>query len=73
MNVRIFALAALTCLAACADESRAPPVSTDPLGGSGKGPVDPNSLPLGSAVDAPLDPRAGNLDTIRVGPRAPVR
>lgn len=63
--------AALALLAACADESRAPPVSTDSsrIMPSSQMPQSPNSLPQGSAVNAPLTGRAGDVSTVRVGPR----
>ena len=55
-------------LAACAQESKAPPISTDMVGPSSQMPQAPNSLPRGSAVNAPLDPAQGNLGTTRVSP-----
>lgn len=55
-------------LAACAQESKAPPISTNAVGPSSQMPQAPNSLPRGSAVNAPLDPVQGNLGTTRVGP-----
>ena len=55
-------------LSACAQESKAPPVSTDISGGSQQEPQPANALPRGSAVDAPLDPVQGNIGTTRVGP-----
>ena len=64
---------ALLALAGCARESTAPPISTAPVGDASQMPQPQNSLPLGSAVDAPLDPSAGNVGTTRVGPSRPVR
>jgi len=77
MMLRLVAVLSLTVLtlAACSQESKAPPVSTDTGGLSGGSssqmPQPPNSLPLGSAVNAPLDPGAGNVGTTRVGPSRP--
>ena len=49
-------LAVALLAAGCADESRAPPVSTsNGPGPASQMPQSPNSLPLGSAVEAPLD------------------
>lgn len=68
----ILSVAVLASVAACARyESRARPVSMDPVPGAGPSsmePQPPNSLPLGSAVDAPLTPPAGDIATTRVGP-----
>ena len=58
-------------LAACAGASNAPPVSTEPIGPASQMPQSPNSLPLGSATAAPLDPPQGNVATTRVGPSRP--
>ena len=58
-------LLALVSLAACRYESTAAPVST---GGSPQSqPQSPNSLPRGSAVNAPIEPPTG-LRTTRVSP-----
>ena len=59
-------------LAGCARESRMPPVSTaNPqslTGAASQMPQPPNSLPLGSAVNAPLDPPEGVVGRTRVTP-----
>lgn len=72
MQYRLLVLPlALMALAGCARESTAPAVSTDPIGDASQMPQPPNSLPRGAAVDAPLDPAAGNVGTTRVGPSRP--
>ena len=62
-----FPLLALASLGACAFESTAPPVSSATASRTAE-PQPPNSLPDGSAVNAPLTPGAGNIATTRVGP-----
>jgi len=63
-------MVAVLLLAGCAAESKAPPISTSSsgTGPSSQAPQAPNSLPRGSAVQAPLDPPQGNISTTRVGP-----
>lgn len=64
MRVLVLPLA-LVSLAACRYESTAAPVST---GGSPQSqPQNSNSLPRGSAVNAPIEPATG-LKTTRVSP-----
>lgn len=63
-----------TLLAGCAQESRMPPVSTSNpaslTGAASQMPQAPNSLPLGSAVNAPLDPPEGIVGRTQVTPNA---
>ncbi len=66
-SIAVLSLVVLS-LAGCAQDSKAPPVSTNTIGPASQMPQPPNSLPRGSAVDAPLDPAQGNLGTTRVGP-----
>jgi len=66
-------MVAVLLLAGCAAESKAPPISTSssgtgPSSQAPQAPQAPNSLPRGSAVQAPLDPPQGNISTTRVGP-----
>jgi len=68
--VAVLSLMVMT-LAACSQDSKAPPVSTDSVGAASQMPQSPNSLPLGSAVGSPLDPVQGNIGTTRVGPSRP--
>ena len=65
---RAAAIAAALALAACAAESRSPPVSTNATGvpSQSQMPQPPGSLPLGSAVAAPLD--HSDLPAVQVGP-----
>jgi len=65
---------AIVSLSACSRyESKATPVSTEPTGSASSMPQPPNSLPLGSAVDAPLTRATGDVGTTRVGPSTPAR
>ena len=61
----------LLLAAGCAAESRQAPVSSlSPAspGASSQEPQPTNSLPRGSAVDAPLTGQVGNVGSTRVGP-----
>lgn len=61
----------LVSIAACAPEvqpSSARPVSSDTRSSQGM-PQPPGSLPPGDVVNAPITPRAGNVDTTRMPPR----
>lgn len=80
--MRSYVLAALPllALAGCGAQSTMPPVSTaaptPSLSGqpASKAPESANSLPLGSATDAPLTPSVGEVNNTRVGPATrPVR
>ena len=74
VTLLIVPIIALASLSACARyESKATPVSTEPAGSASSMPQSPNSLPLGSAVDAPLTRATGNVGTTRVGPSSPAR
>ena len=67
-------LLAVLAIAGCAAESRQAPVSSvAPLsaGPSTSEPQPSNSLPRGSAVNAPLTPSVGNVGTTQVGPTRP--
>ena len=69
---RLASVFALLILAACAAESRVQPVSTSGTFGSGpapssKEPESSNSLPNGSATDAPLTGTVGTLGGTRPG------
>lgn len=71
MRANAFILAGLLCIVGCAEESKKAPVSTARSSAGAPGntePQPPNSLPRGSAVDAPLTPPIGNIGTTRVAP-----
>ena len=74
MMSRFNALSALllaASLAACAQTSDAPPVSAN-SNASSQAPQPPNSLPDGSAVNAPLTSQTGTVGETQVAP-APTR
>lgn len=74
----ILLLFPLLAFAGCAAESRQPPMSSSSPaspGAASQEPEPPNSLPRGSAVNAPLTTQPGDVGTTRVGPSTvrPVR
>ena len=72
MKSSIFLMLPLLAVVGCVAESRQAPVSTmaaPSIGDSSQAPQPPNSLPRGSAVDAPLTSGTGTVGVTRVGPR----
>ena len=72
MKPSIFLVLPLLAVVGCAAESRQAPVSSlspASIGPSSHEPEPANSLPRGSAVDAPLTGQVGTVGATRVGPR----
>ena len=77
MKPSIFLMLPLLAVMGCTAESQQAPVSSlspASIGPSSQSPQPSNSLPEGSAVNAPLTGPVGNVGTTRVGPSTvPVR
>ena len=70
MRIPVLLMLPALALAGCAAESRTAPTSSSRLsnGPSSTEPEAANSLPRGSATQAPLTPQVGNIGTTRVAP-----
>ena len=69
MRSIISVLVSFLAVAGCAQESRQMPVTSSTTGGpASKEPEAANSLPRGSAINGPLAPAYGDINTVQVGP-----